>query len=281
MKTNILPKILIVLLTLTSFLTVNAANYKFQEFSLDRKSWEDCNVVFNIMNTVSGYSRIEPLEYKIDVLQEDGTIIKSIKNKTTFLMDDKNLGSGEKIIIRLTAYLVGEEISSEKIVFASQKSVIIDNDVNLPIENHISVGDVKIACKLMRKKFNNETKWETIGTFDDVAVSLFISNSKASDYVEVPLNKKVTSFDLAQYKYFDDFKMQMERDLRKTNVAQIKYYFQFVWDRNVYIVEGGSKNINMQNQEDIAVVKSYTTDIQKLVTANSYDRSSQISASAE
>ena len=115
----------------------------------------------------------------------------------------------------------------------------------------------------------------------DVAVSLFVSNGNANDYVEVPLNKKNTEFDLAQYKYFDDLKMQMERDLRKTNNAVVKYYFQFNWDRNVYIVDGGSKNINVGENLEYAVVKKYSTDIQKLVTPNTYTNGNSISASAE
>jgi hypothetical protein len=75
--------------------------------------------------------------------------------------------------------------------------------------------------------------------------------------------------------------MQMERDLRKTNNAVVKYYFQFNWDRNVYIVDGGSKNINIDSNLEYAVVKSYSTDIQKLVTPNTYNSNTAISASAE
>jgi len=97
----------------------------------------------------------------------------------------------------------------------------------------------------------------------------------------ITVNKKNTEFDLAQYKYFDDLKMQMERDLRKTNNAVVKYYFQFNWDRNVYIVDGGSKNINIDSNLEYAVVKSYSTDIQKLVTPNTYNSNTAISASAE
>ncbi len=64
-------------------------------------------------------------------------------------------------------------------------------------------------------------------------------------------------------------------------MAVIKYYFQFVWDRNVYVVEGGSKNINVKDNVDVAVVKTYSTDIQKLVTTNTYNNTGIISASAE
>ena len=285
MKAKNLQKILIAL-TLTTLTTISSTiaatnDYRIYEYSVDRKSWDEFIVSFSIQNMITGNSNVKVDDYKIDMYGEDGTILKSFKNKSEFIVDDKNLGSGEKLLFKLTAKVNGDILSSDRTIYASQKSVTIDNDVNLPIENHISIGEVKMACKLMRTKFTDNTKWETIGTFNDVAVSLFISNGNNKDYVEVPLNKKSTYFDLAQYKYFDDFQSQMERDLRNSNTAVIKYYFQFVWDRNVYVVEGGSKNINIKNKNDVAIVKSYTTDIQKLVTTNSYSLPGIISASAE
>lgn len=286
MKAYNLHKILIALtlttltFSFTSLFAFAKADYIIRDFSLGRKSWEEFNVTYTIQDTTSGVTDIKPSEYKIEMLGEDGTILKTFHNKNEFTIDDKNLGSGEKLTFKLSLFIKGNIVTAEKTTYASQKSVVLDNNVNLPLENHISVGDVKIACKLMRTKFNNVDKWETIGTFNDVAVSLFISNGNVNDYVEVPLNAKNTSFDLAQYKHYDDLKMQMERDLRKQNTALIKYYFQFVWDRNTYIVEGGSKNINVKADENIAIVKSYTTDIQKLVTTNNYNKTT-ISASAE
>ncbi|MEI6311843.1 MAG: hypothetical protein WCP57_06265 [Bacteroidota bacterium] len=287
MKAYKLHKILIALtlttltFSFTSLFAFAKADYIVRDFSLGRKSWEEFKVTYTIQNTTSGNTDIKPTEYKIEMLGEDGTILKTFHNKNEFTIDDKNLGSGEKLTFKLSIFIKGNIFTAEQSAYASQKSVVLDNNVNLPLENHISVGDVKIACKLMRTKYNNVDKWETIGTFNDVAVSLFISNGNVNDYVEVPLNTKNTSFDLAQYKYYDDLKMQMERDLRKQNTALIKYYFQFVWDRNTYIVEGGSKNINVKEYENIAIVKSYSTDIQKLVTTNNYNKPIIISASAE
>ena len=287
MKANSLPKFLIALLLLTlttSFSTLFASvstEYKVKDFSLGRKTWDEFNITFNIQNVISKNNNINPDSYKIEMIGEDGTVLRTVKNKKVFTIEDKNLGSGEKLTFRFTAEIKGETVTLDRIDYASQKSIIIDNEINLPIENHISVGDVKLACKLMRTKFKNSNKWEVVGTFSDVAVSLFVSNGNANDYVEVPLNKKNTEFDLAQYKYFDDLKMQMERDLRKTNNAVVKYYFQFNWDRNVYIVDGGSKNINTDSNLEYAVVKSYSTDIQKLVTPNTYNSNTAISASAE
>jgi hypothetical protein len=287
MKANSLPKFLIALLLLTlttSFSTLFASvstEYKVKDFSLGRKTWDEFNITFNIQNVISKNNNINPDSYKIEMIGEDGTVLRTVKNKKVFTIEDKNLGSGEKLTFRFTAEIKGETVTLDRIDYASQKSIIIDNEINLPIENHISVGDVKLACKLMRTKFKNSNKWEVVGTFSDVAVSLFVSNGNANDYVEVPLNKKNTEFDLAQYKYFDDLKMQMERDLRKTNNAVVKYYFQFNWDRNVYIVDGGSKNINIDSNLEYAVVKSYSTDIQKLVTPNTYNSNTAISASAE
>jgi hypothetical protein len=287
MKANSIPKFLIALLLLTlttSFSTLFASvstEYKVKDFSLGRKTWDEFNITFNIQNVISKNNNINPDSYKIEMIGEDGTVLRTVKNKKVFTIEDKNLGSGEKLTFRFTAEIKGETVTLDRIDYASQKSIIIDNEINLPIENHISVGDVKLACKLMRTKFKNSNKWEVVGTFSDVAVSLFVSNGNANDYVEVPLNKKNTEFDLAQYKYFDDLKMQMERDLRKTNNAVVKYYFQFNWDRNVYIVDGGSKNINIDSNLEYAVVKSYSTDIQKLVTPNTYNSNTAISASAE
>jgi hypothetical protein len=287
MKANSLPKFLIALLLLTlttSFSTLFASvstEYKVKDFSLGRKTWDEFNITFNIQNVISKNNNINPDSYKIEMIGEDGTVLRTVNNKKVFTIEDKNLGSGEKLTFRFTAEIKGETVTLDRIDYASQKSIIIDNEINLPIENHISVGDVKLACKLMRTKFKNSNKWEVVGTFSDVAVSLFVSNGNANDYVEVPLNKKNTEFDLAQYKYFDDLKMQMERDLRKTNNAVVKYYFQFNWDRNVYIVDGGSKNINIDSNLEYAVVKSYSTDIQKLVTPNTYNSNTAISASAE
>jgi hypothetical protein len=287
MKANSLPKFLIALLLLTlttSFSTLFASvstEYKVKDFSLGRKTWDEFNITFNIQNVISKNNNINPDSYKIEMIGEDGTVLRTVKNKKVFTIEDKNLGSGEKLTFRFTAEIKGETVTLDRIDYASQKSIIIDNEINLPIENHISVGDVKLACKLMRTKFKNSNKWEVVGTFSDVAVSLFVSNGNANDYVEVPLNKKNTEFDLAQYKYFDDLKMQMERDLRKTNNAVVKYYFQFNWDRNVYIVDGGSKNINVGENLEYAVVKKYSTDIQKLVTPNTYTNGNSISASAE
>jgi hypothetical protein len=287
MKANSIPKFLIALLLLTlttSFSTLFASvstEYKVKDFSLGRKTWDEFNITFNIQNVISKNNNINPDSYKIEMIGEDGTVLRTVKNKKVFTIEDKNLGSGEKLTFRFTAEIKGETVTLDRIDYASQKSIIIDNEINLPIENHISVGDVKLACKLMRTKFKNSNKWEVVGTFSDVAVSLFVSNGNANDYVEVPLNKKNTEFDLAQYKYFDDLKMQMERDLRKTNNAVVKYYFQFNWDRNVYIVDGGSKNINVGENLEYAVVKKYSTDIQKLVTPNTYTNGNSISASAE
>jgi hypothetical protein len=287
MKANSLPKFLIALLLLTlttSFSTLFASvsiEYKVKDFSLGRKTWDEFNITFNIQNVISKNNNINPDSYKIEMIGEDGTVLRTVNNKKVFTIEDKNLGSGEKLTFRFTAEIKGETVTLDRIDYASQKSIIIDNEINLPIENHISVGDVKLACKLMRTKFKNSNKWEVVGTFSDVAVSLFVSNGNANDYVEVPLNKKNTEFDLAQYKYFDDLKMQMERDLRKTNNAVVKYYFQFNWDRNVYIVDGGSKNINVGENLEYAVVKKYSTDIQKLVTPNTYTNGNSISASAE
>ena len=287
MKANNLRKILIALTltTLTCSLTplyaFAKADYIVRDFSLGRKSWEEFNVTYIIQNTTSGRTDIKPSEFKIEMLGEDGTILKTIRNKNTFIIDDKNLGSGEKLTFKLSIIIKGNLFTAEQSAYASQKSVVLDNNVNLPLENHVSVGDVKIACKLMRTKYQNSDKWETIGNFNDVAVSLFISNGNLNDYVEVPLNAKNTSFDLAQYKYYDDLKMKMESDLREQKTALIKYYFQFVWDRNTYIVEGGSKKISVKEDENIAIVKNYSTDIQQLVTTNNYKEPVVISASAK
>lgn len=287
MKANFLPKFLIALtlLTLTTIsqlIASETSDYKIRDFALGRKSWEEFNTSFVVQNTVSGSTGITSDNFKIEMIGEDGTVLRTIRDKYNFTIDDKNLGSGEKLVFKLTVVVKGDVLTAERVDYASQKSVVIDNDISLPIENHISIGNVKLACKLMRTKFNNPSKWENIGDFSDVAVSLFISNGNANDYVEVPLNKKSLDFDLAQFKYFDELKMKMERDLRKNNTATIKYYFQFVWDRNTYIVDGGSKSIDVKDEIEMAIVKSYSNDVQKLVMTNNYTTNNRsVSASAE
>ena len=193
MKAQNLHKFLIAL-TLTTLTTITTAfasisEYKVREYSLVRKSWDEYTMTFSIQNIISGNPNVKVDDYKVEMLGEDGTILKSFKNKNEFEVDDRNLGSGEKLIFRLTARVNGDIVTSDRILFASQKSVSIDNDVNLPIENHISIGEVKMACKLMRSKFGDNTKWETIGTFNDIAVSLFISNGNNKEDLMINFDK--------------------------------------------------------------------------------------------
>jgi hypothetical protein len=120
---------------------------------------------------------------------------------------------------------------------------------------------------LLRRNFTHSDKWEKVGDFKDVGVTLFVGGGVNKDHIEVPLNKKFSNFDLANYKYYDDLKMQIEKDLFTKNTAEVEYYYQFNWDRNVYVVYGGSKNIN-QDKNEIVVYTLSSDMMQRLVNTS-------------
>jgi hypothetical protein len=243
-----------------------SSDYKINNFTLRQSSWDNFSISFKAVSknytedmTISGY--------KLEVFAEDGSLLKTYRNTSNFSIIDKNIGSKEKLSVRLSVEIGGEIITKETSVFASEKSVIVKNTVNIPLEDHISIGNVHVDCALMRRQFKHQDKWEKVGNFNDVGVTLFISNGSNKDYVEVPINKKSSNFDLSNYKYFDDLKMQIEKDLYKTNCAEVKYYYQFNWDRNVYVVYGGSKNIDREKNQTV-VYSNNRQVLQKLVTSN-------------
>ncbi len=270
MKTRYTKLLLVVILLTTVFSmatqATEVANYSIDNFVLKQKNWDEFTISFKVGSTLYA-EELPTATYKIELLAEDGSILKTFRNTSNLSVNDKNLGSKEKLTFKLTVDIDNTIISKETSVMASEKSVIVKNKVNIPLEEHISVGNAYVSCELLRRNFTHSDKWEKVGDFKDVGVTLFVGGGLNKDHIEVPLNKKFSNFDLANYKYYDDLKMQIEKDLFTKNTAEVEYYYQFNWDRNVYVVYGGSKNIN-QDKNEIVVYTLSSDMMQRLVNTS-------------
>ncbi len=270
--------LLILLLAFNSVKAEDFSDYKLSNFSLHQNNWDNFSVSFKAMSKIST-EEVKASEYRVEIFAEDGSLLKTFRNSANFSINDKNVGSKEKLTFKLFVEVAGEILVKETTILASEKSVIVKNNVNVPLEDYISIGNVYVNCELMRRNFRHQDKWDKVGNFNDVGVTLFISNGTNKDYVEVPINKKTSSFDLSNYKYFDDFKMQIEKDLYKNNCAEIKYHYQFNWDRNIYVIYGGSKNINKEKNQ--TVVYSFRRKMVQKLVSNTKDSEGVSIASAD
>lgn len=243
-----------------------ANNYSINNFVLHQKNWDEFTISFKVGSTLYA-EELPASSYKVELFAEDGSILKTYRNTSNLYINDKNLGSKEKLSFKLTVEIEHALLTKETSVMASEKSVIVKNKINIPLEEHISVGNAFVNCELLRRNFIHSDKWEKVGDFKDVGVTLFVGGGLNKDHIEVPLTKKFSNFDLANYKYYDDLKMQIEKDLYTKNTAEVEYYYQFNWDRNVYVVYGGSKNINQDRNE--MVVYTLSSDMmQRLVNTS-------------
>jgi hypothetical protein len=256
--------------------------YAINKFNLGQKNWDVYNSFFEVICTSNGGWPVKPDKFKIELFGQDGALIQTY-HTATFNVDDKNLGSGEKLTIRLTATIGKESVMAERQSRASEKSIVLQNDIVLPLEDHISIADLSTDCKLMRAKYGQSDKLEQIGGFEDIGVTLFVSNNSGLDFLQVPVSKKKETIDIAKCKYFEDFLVQFERELNSQKTTQLKYFYQFNWNRNTYLLEGGSKRISMSNNKAMLAAKTYHSGelIQHLVLREDPSIVGMIHASAE
>jgi len=240
--------------------------YAINKFNLGQKNWDMYNSSFEVICTSNGGWPVKPEKFKIELFGQDGALIQTF-HSASFNVEDKNLGSGEKLTFRLSVTIGKELVTAERQSVASEKSIILQNDIVLPLEDHISIADLNTDCKLMRTKFGQPEKLEQIGGFEDVGVTLFVSNNSGLDFLQVQISKKKETVDIAQCKYFEDFLVQFERELNSQKTSQLKYYYQFNWNRNTYLLEGGSKRVTANGNSTSFASKSYHNNdlIQHLV----------------
>lgn len=241
-------------------------NYRVVKFDLGRKNWEDFNISFDIVDSKFDNLHMSPSKFKIELYGENGTLLHTYRS-TKFSVDDANMGSGEKLRFVLIAEVNGELIRSEAEFAASAKNMLLSNNAHTPIENLVAQNGFTVNCKLQRAKFSDNSRWETIGSYHDVSITLYSKSSKSSDYRQVPL---IRTGPVAQgnLKYIDDLKAKLVRDELKTKEAgQYQHFYQFNCDRISYLVDGETENFTDKGEQSFTVVKSLTDQfVQRLVT---------------
>jgi hypothetical protein len=100
------------------------ANYSIDNFVLKQKNWDEFTISFKVGSTLYA-EEILATHYKVELLAEDGSILKTYRNTSNLSVNDKNLGSKEKLTFKLTVDIDNTIISKETSVMASEKSVII------------------------------------------------------------------------------------------------------------------------------------------------------------
>ncbi len=255
---------LVILFTSTLVFTSKKAMSQsslIQYMKVERKNWDDFQAYYALSPEI-----IKGASVHFELVGEDGSVLQMFKT-AQIKISDKYLGSKEKFSIKIVVEHKKNIYSESENFTASEKSVEIKNKVNLPIESNSSIATLNLDCKLMRTKYMEEDKWEEVGDFSDVGVTMFLTNKRTLDYVEIPVPKKSSQFNLNEFPSYAELKSQIDADLKERGKSMIKYYFQFVWNRNSYVVEGGTKLLEVLPEKGVTTgILSPYESVQRLVS---------------
>lgn len=262
--------------TLTSTFTHKAScqSSLIQYLKVERKNWDEFQAYYALSPEIMKGATVH-----FELVGEDGSVLQMFKTPQ-IKIDDRQLGSKEKFSIQVVVHHKNQVYTESESFTSSEKSIELKNKVSLPLETSSSIATLNLDCKLLRTKYMEEDKWEEVGDFKDVGVTMYLTNKRTLDYVEVPIPKKSIQFNLAEYPSFAELKTQIDNDLSERGKSMIKYYFQFVWNRNSYVVEGGVKLLEVIPDKGVTTgVLSPFDSVQRLVSNKEEGVDAIISAS--